>query len=87
MAKLLSKNTSDNEYTSLKGTPLAPKDSVFAQKAVSSQKRGQRHSLAPLTLNPLFRRLSKGELIRKILLRGGTTLIEIGGQFGTRHNS
>ena len=26
----LSKNTSGSEYTSLKGTPLAPKDSVFA---------------------------------------------------------
>jgi hypothetical protein len=33
MAKLLSKNTSDSEYTPLKGSPLAPKDSVFAQKA------------------------------------------------------
>lgn len=28
----LGKNTSGSEYTSLKGTPLAPKDSVFAQK-------------------------------------------------------
>jgi len=28
-----SKNTSGSEYTSLKGTPLAPKDSVFAQQA------------------------------------------------------
>jgi len=27
----LSKNTSGSEYTSLKGTLLAPKDSVFAQ--------------------------------------------------------
>jgi hypothetical protein len=30
---MTSKNTSGSKYTSLKGTLLAPKDSVFAQQA------------------------------------------------------
>ena len=35
----LSKNTSGSEYTSLKGTLLAPKDSVFAQRSYKVSKK------------------------------------------------
>ena len=38
-----SKNTSGSEYTSLKGTPLAPKDSVFAQETQQYYKKEGEH--------------------------------------------
>jgi hypothetical protein len=53
--QLQSKNTSGSEYTTLKDTPLAPKDSVFARQAktVNENYKSNKYYKAILTIGEI----------------------------------